>query len=226
MNLPLPESDKDYLRNFNVFPDARSAEHYLYCSWARTQVVLGWLSELQDSGVRRVLELGAAPYYLTLLLHKYLSLHLELANFFGDDVEGDRGIQEVRSTTGEKHSFAYAHFNIETDRFPYPDGSLDVVVFSEILEHLVLAPDSAVSECRRVLRPRGHLIVTTPNIARLGNLVMLAKGQNIADGYSPHGVYGPAQPRAYAFGGARPGRAPPIRGRALRGAQHLSTPAT
>ena len=190
MNLPLPESDKDYLRAFDVFPDARAAEHYLYCSWARTQEVLRWLAELQARGMRRLLELGANPYYLTLLLNKYLSFHLELANFFGDDVEGDRGVQEVCSTTGEKHTFEYAHFNIETNRFPYPDDSLDVVVFSEILEHLVRSPDSAVGECRRVLRRGGYLILTTPNFARLGNLIQLAKGQNIADGYSPHGVYG------------------------------------
>ena len=61
MNLPLPESDKDYLRAFDVFPDARAAEHYLYCSWARTQEVLRWLAELQARGMRRLLELGANP---------------------------------------------------------------------------------------------------------------------------------------------------------------------
>ena len=190
MTLPLPESDKDYLKSFDVFPDARAAEHYLYCSWARTQAVVNWLAELQDRGMHRVLELGANPYYLTLLLTKHLSFHLELANFFGDDVEGDRGVQHVRSTTGEQHLFEYAHFNIETDPFPYRDDSLDVVVFSEILEHLVRSPDSAVDECHRVLRRGGYLIVTTPNVARLGNLIQLAKGQNIADDYSPHGVYG------------------------------------
>ena len=32
--------------------------------------------------------------------------------------------------------------------------------------------------------------MTTPNFARLGNLIALFKGRNIADGYSPHGVYG------------------------------------
>ena len=53
-----------------------------------------------------------------------MSFHLELANFFGDNVEGDRGVQEVCSTTGEKHTFEYAHLelanffgdNVEGDR--------------------------------------------------------------------------------------------------------------
>lgn len=47
---------------------------------------------------------------------------------------------------------------------PFADDSFDAVVCIEVLEHL-FAPDDAVKEIRRVLRPGGRLIVTAPNVA-------------------------------------------------------------
>ena len=49
---------------------------------------------------------------------------------------------------------------------PLADGSLDVVWASEVIEHVA---DTArwLSEVRRVLVPRGRLLVTTPNHGRL-----------------------------------------------------------
>ena len=44
---------------------------------------------------------------------------------------------------------------------PYPDGTFDVVIASEILEH-VPEDDSAIAELVRVLRPGGRLAVTVP----------------------------------------------------------------
>jgi SAM-dependent methyltransferase len=90
----------------------------------------------------------------------------------------------------ERLEFAFAHFNIETDRFPYEDGQFDCVLFCEILEHLLLDPGHAVAEMARIVRPGGFLVVTTPNVARLANLYFLALGRNIYDGYSANGPYG------------------------------------
>jgi ubiquinone/menaquinone biosynthesis C-methylase UbiE len=49
---------------------------------------------------------------------------------------------------------------------PLADGSFDVVWASEVIEHVA---DTArwLSEVRRVLAPRGRLLVTTPNHGRL-----------------------------------------------------------
>jgi methionine biosynthesis protein MetW len=49
-------------------------------------------------------------------------------------------------------------------QLPFADDSFDLVVCVEVLEHL-FAPHEAVREIRRVLRPGGRLVASTPNIA-------------------------------------------------------------
>ena len=73
---------------------------------------------------------------------------------------------------------------------PVADGAADVVIMSELIEHLV-DPDGAVAEVRRVLRPGGSLLLSTPNLAAWYNRGLLAFGiQPIFSEVSLHGVFG------------------------------------
>lgn len=54
--------------------------------------------------------------------------------------------------------------NSERDRWPFNDGSFDLVTGMEILEHLALDPYFFFAEANRVLEPGGHLLLTTPNV--------------------------------------------------------------
>lgn len=49
---------------------------------------------------------------------------------------------------------------------PLPDASYDVVIMTEVLEHLESCYH-VVREARRLLRPGGYLVFTTPNVYRL-----------------------------------------------------------
>lgn len=136
-----------------------------------------------------VLELGANPYFTTVLLSKFRDARLTLANHFGDG--GRAGTQRVTiHQTGETVEYAYDHFNVEADAFPYTDESFDVVLFCEIIEHLLSDPVRALVEIRRVLKPGGTLVLTTPNVARLDNVRKVVAGQNVYDPYSGYGPYG------------------------------------
>jgi len=185
---PLPLSEKDYLRAVRgVFADTGDIEQYLYDSWERIQQVLAWVDALVAAGARSALELGANPYFLTLLARRHLALDLTLANYFGEQIPLGQGVHRLTTPDGPL-DLAYDHFNVESDRFPYAEASFDIVLFCEIVEHLLSEP--RIAEMRRVLRPGGYLLVTTPNATRLGNLVRLARGLNIYAGYSPHGPHG------------------------------------
>jgi SAM-dependent methyltransferase len=75
-------------------------------------------------------------------------------------------------------------------RLPVADGAADVVIMSELIEHLV-DPDGAVAEVRRVLRPGGDLLLSTPNLAAWYNRGLLAVGiQPVFSEVSLTGVFG------------------------------------
>ncbi len=51
--------------------------------------------------------------------------------------------------------------DVDMTRMPYGDGSYDLVVHSDTLEH-VPQPTAALSECYRVLSPGGYCVFTVP----------------------------------------------------------------
>lgn len=79
---------------------------------------------------------------------------------------------------------------LDAGPLPFEDGEADIVVMSEIVEHLV-DPDAAVAEAYRVLRPGGHLFLSTPNLAAWFNrLLLLAGVQPAFSEVALSGVYG------------------------------------
>jgi SAM-dependent methyltransferase len=148
---------------------------------------------LVPHGALELLEIGANPYFTTYLLKKFRpEARLTLANSFG-------GLQEQRSQTLsavdlngvlEHFSFEYTNTNIETQCLPFGEAKFDVVLFCEVIEHLIEDPVRALLELKRVLNPGGLMLVTTPNVARLENVARLVAGANLYDPYSGYGVYG------------------------------------
>jgi len=73
---------------------------------------------------------------------------------------------------------------------PIRSESVDVVVMSEVIEHLV-DTDSAVEEAYRVLKPGGSLLLSTPNLAAWYNRGLLAFGiQPVFSEVSLRSVFG------------------------------------
>lgn len=72
---------------------------------------------------------------------------------------------------------------------PLPDGTADVVVAGEILEHVTdLA--RAVSEACRVLRPGGALVIDTIAATRLAKVLAISVAEHIPGG-APPGLHDP-----------------------------------
>jgi 2-polyprenyl-3-methyl-5-hydroxy-6-metoxy-1,4-benzoquinol methylase len=62
-------------------------------------------------------------------------------------------------------------------RLPLNSDSFDVVLFLEVLEHIIDDPKHVFSEINRILKAGGYLFMTTPNIAQLFNRLMLLFGK-------------------------------------------------
>ena len=104
----------------------------------------------------RVLDIGCRSGSLT----KY---YIEGNDVVGVDVDRD-ALKLFRERLGLE-----AHWlDMDRDPLPFPDSSFDVVVCTEVLEHLRF-PATALAEIRRVLRPTGRLVGSVPNATRLRN---------------------------------------------------------
>lgn len=66
--------------------------------------------------------------------------------------------------------------------FPFADNFFDVVVCSELLEHLFF-PEKVLKECYRVLKSSGTFIVTVPNLYCLRNRlsILIGRGHNFVE---------------------------------------------
>jgi SAM-dependent methyltransferase len=64
------------------------------------------------------------------------------------------------------------------DRLPSGIGPYDLIVFAEVIEHLYTAPELVLEFLRRLLVPRGLLILQTPNAVSLGKRVKFVLGAN------------------------------------------------
>ncbi|MGH9172166.1 MAG: class I SAM-dependent methyltransferase [Acidimicrobiales bacterium] len=89
-----------------------------------------------------------------------------------------------------KRGIPVARGSTDSGGLPLADCSVDIVIMSEIIEHLV-DTDAALAEARRVLVAGGRLLLSTPNLAAWYNRALLAVGvQPLFTEVSLHGIYG------------------------------------
>ena len=148
--------------------------------------------DLVPSGPGSLLEIGANPYFVSLLLKTFRTdLRSSRVNYFGGPVgKAEQTVTVMNEGRLQSHRFDYVNANIEVDRLPFEDESFDVILYCEVLEHMTGDPMRSLLELKRLLRSDGRLILTTPNVARLENVARLVAGANIYDPYSGYGPYG------------------------------------
>lgn len=62
---------------------------------------------------------------------------------------------------------------------PFEDDSFDLIVFSEVFEHLPFHPSIALRELKSVLKRGGKILITTPNLTRATNRLKMLFGRSI-----------------------------------------------
>jgi SAM-dependent methyltransferase len=136
--------------------------------WTGNPVLARQRSLLADAGLGkgalRVLDLGCGHGSNTQVL---FGSRPEV-RVVGMDLSSRAVVQFVRSTCSPA-------VRATGEGLPFPDAAFDLVVSDDVIEHLV-DTDAYVREIKRVLRPGGHLTLSTPNLAAWFNRLALAAG--------------------------------------------------
>jgi len=71
-------------------------------------------------------------------------------------------------------AFFKADIKHDLNRFPFPfkSHSYDVIVCTEVLEHL-LHPSKTLKEFFRIIKPDGSIVITVPNMASIKNAISI-----------------------------------------------------
>jgi SAM-dependent methyltransferase len=121
----------------------------------------------------RILEMGAY-LQMTPALRTRLGYGTVRACYYGP--AGGVDHRSVVSAEGERFECDVDLFDAERDRFPYDNDYFSTVLCCELLEHLFHDPMHLMSEVNRILKPGGHVVLTTPNLASLRAISAILQG--------------------------------------------------
>jgi len=127
----------------------------------RLAVMLGLVKSLKLKQ-KKILDVGCYDgTFLTMIADNSL---------FGVDAS-DYAVKKCRKLGINTKQF----FFDDKKKFPYDDHSFDLIIVGEIIEH-IYDTDFFLEEIKRLLKPKGRLILSTPNIASLGRRLYLFAG--------------------------------------------------
>jgi SAM-dependent methyltransferase len=198
-------------KRFPVYGDDTGAKlGRIEMDWDRILLTLDAIAEqFAEPAKIKILELGANPYFLTeMIQHRFGSeIHTNgcpIGLLDDNDNQVRSGYVSFQNSSARR-TVENKLFNVEEDRFPYDDGSFDLVICEELIEHLLFSPTFMLNEIHRVLKRGGKLIISCPNVARIDVLRKILANKNPVWGYvrvvgessrqgsdwpGAHGVYG------------------------------------
>ena len=115
-----------------------------------------------------ILEIGAFPCHMTYCLTR------RGRAVIGVDLDPTRAAEFIAC-----HGLQIVKCDVEQERLPFADDRFDVVLCNEVFEHLRINPIFALHEMRRTMKRNGVLILTTPNLYSLKNIVSFLRGRGI-----------------------------------------------
>jgi 2-polyprenyl-3-methyl-5-hydroxy-6-metoxy-1,4-benzoquinol methylase len=101
---------------------------------------------------KRVLEIGVNPGQFTEMLVQA-----------GYTVSGTDLFPEHRADFWQRLNVDVRRWNIDNEDPPYQPEQFDIILFSEVIEHLAHPPLEALEAFYALLAPGGHLVISTPN---------------------------------------------------------------
>jgi 2-polyprenyl-3-methyl-5-hydroxy-6-metoxy-1,4-benzoquinol methylase len=173
-----------------------------YSKWLYHRLIMLSLvpKECRRPGTK-VLDVGGGKGRISTLLS---DLDLECVNidcFYLEkdtlNVKGEPLIPLLKSYSKKKGVQIIAR-DVYTEGIPFPDETFDLVIFSEVIEHLPNSPKPLLSDIYRVMRKNGWMILTTPNLVSFKRRISTLFGFSTRSplksfyhmvGYPPGSVY-------------------------------------
>ncbi len=114
----------------------------------------------------RILDIGTTPFtfFIKKTFPQYEVWTIDRTNLMEDRCR-DWGVQ-------------FKSCNLDKRSIPFEDGYFDVIIFTEVLEHIFAPPTQILRELWRILSDEGKLIISVPNIANLRKRIRFLFGKS------------------------------------------------
>ncbi|NQV18631.1 MAG: methyltransferase domain-containing protein [Armatimonadetes bacterium] len=165
-----------------------SKDRYLQNHGKRFEYLSNLCKTLNSDKSAKILDIGRSD--LSVLLTKYYSNVTTL----GLDLEIDKGGHREREIIDLKH--IVFDLNESKNVKKWIDEKFDLIVYSEVLEHIYEAPEFSLLFLNYLLNSDGFIICTTPNAASLYRRLKLLLGKNTISRIRFHNL-NPAHYREY-----------------------------
>ena len=185
------EQFSDYLSDVTLEDANETTEkelkNYLKEDFKRFCYTFSLLPDIEHE--KKLLEIGGNPYYLTALMKRYTKFAISCTNCFDDD-DGRYYVAQQTLVHKSGGGLLIPWINLNIERNYLGEKEYDIVVFCEVIEHMIESPIRALLNINAMLKRDGILILSTPNVNRLENVARMIAGANIYDPYSGYGKYG------------------------------------
>lgn len=178
LNTYLPVEKYDHLYNNLVDSQPSSSREYFRYHRRRYYELFNAMAYyLKGKAEPRVLDVGVSGF---LPIYKKLHPNIVLVTIDRPTYQHGFNAEYCVKTCGAKH-----HYSADLNRVSLSQswgtpslGAFDFIVFTEVLEHLVVNPIDLLSDIISLLKPDGHLYLTTPNFFQHGYLRQIERREN------------------------------------------------
>ncbi len=129
-----------------------------------------FLSLLEKNHYAKACEIGCGKGYWSYILAKY---NLVKSEIYGCDVYNDFQISEIKSVNP---NIDVRYADINAGKLPFSDGTFDLVFSVDVIEH-VKNEENFLWEHIRIAKPKGVILIVTPNYWRTGNIILKVIGK-------------------------------------------------
>lgn len=88
------------------------------------------------------------------------------------------GLGEPGQWVKRESGVEYINHNLEKDCDNLPEEEFDLIIFSEVLEHLAVSPRLVFDKLKMMMKKGGRLMITTPNFMSFGNRLKMLLGKS------------------------------------------------